>query len=240
MKAVVIPAQWRQAPTAVLFYLVGIFLLGFTIDGGIYSVLQNLYLLRLGYGPEFVGIFNSSGLFVFAVLSLPVGTIRRWTNRRLLLLGNILTLLGMFVIPLAQWSPTLWQPTLLLGGRVLSLVGLSFFFVHGAPYLMAVTAGDWQNRALAWQSASLAVAGFVGGLLGGYLPGWIASWMALPLSDPTPYQYPLFLGAGVFGLAFFAFWRTPEPVFVESLALARGESEYLADKKAGDTSPSYL
>jgi MFS family permease len=130
----------------------------------------------------------------------------------------------MFVIPLAQWSPALWQPTLLLGGRVLSLVGLSFFFVHGAPYLMAVTAGDWQNRALAWQSASLAVAGFVGGLLGGYLPGWIASWMALPLSDPTPYQYPLFLGAAVFGLAFFAFWRTPEPVLVESLALARGET----------------
>ena len=33
-------------------------LLGFTIDGGIYSVLLNLYILRLNFGPEFVGLVN--------------------------------------------------------------------------------------------------------------------------------------------------------------------------------------
>ena len=212
MKAVVLPARVREAPTAVLFYLVGIFLLGFTIDGGIFSVLQNLYLLRLGYGPEFVGIFNSSGLFIFALLSLPIGTIQRWPHRRLLLVGLALITGGMFAVPLAQWGPTGWQAAWLLVGHVLSYVGLAFFFVHSAPFVLSITMGDWQNRALAWQSATLAVAGFTGGLLGGYLPGWIAVWLNLPVDNPTPYQYPLLLAAVLLSFAFFVFVRMPEPV----------------------------
>ena len=30
-------------------------IMGFAVDGGIYSVIFNLYLLRLAFGPEFVG-----------------------------------------------------------------------------------------------------------------------------------------------------------------------------------------
>ena len=212
MKATIVPARVREAPTAVLFYLVGIFILGFTMDGGIFPVLQNLYLLRLGYGPEFVGIFNSLGLLIFALLSLPIGTIQRWPHRRLLLLGLTLIVLGMFGVPLAQWGPTAWQAGWLLAAHVLSYVGLSFFFVHSAPFLLSITVGDWQNRALAWQSATLAVAGFSGGLLAGYLPGWIAIKLSLSTEHPTPYQYPLFLAAGVLLFAFFVFGRMPEPV----------------------------
>ena len=212
MKATIIPAQVREAPTAVLFYLVGIFILGFTMDGGIFPVLQNLYLLRLGYGTEFVGIFNSSGLLVFALLSLPIGAIRRWQHRHLLLLGLTLMITGMFIVPLAQWSPTALQATWLLVGHIISYVGLAFFFVHSAPFLLSITVGDWQNRALAWQSATLAVAGFSGGLLGGYLPGWVASGLQLSADHPTPYQYPLLLAAGLLLLAIFVFGRMPEPI----------------------------
>ncbi len=212
MRATIVPAQMRQAPTAVLLYLVGIFLLGFTIDGGIFAVLQNLYLLRLGYGPEFVGIFNSSGLLIFALLSLPIGAIRRWQHRHLLLLGLVLLVAGMFIVPLAQWGPERWQAFLLLGGHIVSFVGLAFFFVHSAPFLLSITVGDWQNRALAWQSATLSVAGFSGGLLGGYLPGWIASGLGLSVEHPTPYQYPLLLAAGLLLLSFVVFARMPEPV----------------------------
>ncbi len=217
MKTSNLPPLWRQAPPAVLLYLAGIFAMGFTIDGGVYSVLQNLYLLRLGYGPEFVGAFNSAGLFVFALLSLPIGTIRRWSSRRLLLIGLLVTFSGMVAVPLALWAPPTWRTALLLGGRILSLAGLSFFFVHSAPFLMGITSGDWQNRSLAWQSAVLSTAGFAGGLTGGYMPGWIAAATGLPLDDPTPYQYPLLLASGLFLLAFFAIWRTPEPV-IEAIA----------------------
>ena len=199
----------RRIPPALLLYLLGIYTLGFALDGGIFAVLQNLFLLRLGYGPEFVGIFNSVGLFVFAALSLPVGTIRRWSGRQMLLSGLIVMWLGSLMIPAAQYLPADWRTAALLAGKVISHVGLAFYFVHAAPFIMGITSGHWQNRALAWQSAVLNVAGFSGGLLAGYLPGWIATWLGQTLDDPTPYGLPLFIGALILLVTFAAIYRLP-------------------------------
>ena len=57
----------------ILFYLIGTALVGFALDGGIYAVLLNLYLVRLGYGPELIGMINSAGQLAFALFSLPLG-----------------------------------------------------------------------------------------------------------------------------------------------------------------------
>ncbi|MGL4649591.1 MAG: hypothetical protein ACRC1H_09295, partial [Caldilineaceae bacterium] len=38
-------------------------LMGFTIDG-VFPVIFNLYILRMGYGPDFVGMVNSVALIV--------------------------------------------------------------------------------------------------------------------------------------------------------------------------------
>ena len=60
-------------------------LMGFAYTG-VFLVLFNLYLLRLGYGPEFVGIVNGVGL-IAALVSLPAGALgKRWGSRRLLCL----------------------------------------------------------------------------------------------------------------------------------------------------------
>lgn len=241
MAAAAVQSRLKQAPPALLFYLIGIFAMGFTIDGGIFSVLQNLYLLRLGYGPEFIGTFNSAGLFVFALLSLPIGSIRRYSSRQLLLIGLSIIWLGMLAIPAAQWLPDPWQRVMLLGGRIVGLVGLSFFFVHGAPFLMSVTKGEWQNRSLAWQTAVLAIAGFAGGLLGGYLPGWISIATGIPLSEPDPYQYPLFLSVILLVVAFFAIKQTAEPIALPvSLPEAETEITRQQSKKFPWTGPIWM
>ncbi|MFQ5794339.1 MAG: MFS transporter [Candidatus Bipolaricaulia bacterium] len=94
----------------VRLYLITTVLLGFTIFGGIYSVLLNLYLLRLGYGPEFVGLFNAVGLLTFAVFSLPAGALGgRWGSRRTLIAGLGLTSVGLGVLPLAEFIPSTLQ-----------------------------------------------------------------------------------------------------------------------------------
>ncbi|MBT5327347.1 MAG: hypothetical protein HOL51_14620, partial [Gemmatimonadetes bacterium] len=50
---------------------------------GLYFLLINLYLLRLGYGLEFIGVFVSTGAFSFAISSLPAGIVgRRFGSRR--------------------------------------------------------------------------------------------------------------------------------------------------------------
>ena len=55
---------------------------------GVYLVLFNLYLVRLGYGPEFIGLANAAGLLVYGVSSLAGGEIgRRWGSRRGMIAG---------------------------------------------------------------------------------------------------------------------------------------------------------
>ena len=62
-------------------------LLGFAIDGGIYSVIFNLYVLRLNFGPEFVGQVNSVANLVFAFGSLAAGWLgMRFGARRICLI----------------------------------------------------------------------------------------------------------------------------------------------------------
>ena len=55
----------------VRLYLITTMLIGLTVDGGVYTVLFNLYLLRLGYGPEFIGLVNGSGMLLFASSACP-------------------------------------------------------------------------------------------------------------------------------------------------------------------------
>ncbi|MCB9430873.1 MAG: MFS transporter [Ardenticatenaceae bacterium] len=189
--------RFQRIPRNIYRYLFVMAALGFTIDGGIYSVLLNLYVLRLGYGPEFIGTLNSVGLFVFAALSLPLGAVRRFSSHQMLIIGLSCIFTGMMGLPLGQWLPEAFHSGWLVATRILTHIGLAFFFVHTAPFVMSITKGEWHSRALSLQSATLALAGFMGGLVGGVLPGLLGDWLHLPTSDPTPYQYPLLL-AGIF------------------------------------------
>src|SRR5262245_6727144 len=86
-------------------YFVTIGALGFAIDG-VYAVLLNLYLLRLGYGPEFIGQVNGLALVTFAVMGLPSGVLgAKWTSRQMLRVGLGVALLGTGLLPLAEFTP---------------------------------------------------------------------------------------------------------------------------------------
>ena len=51
-------------------YLFAVSIVGFSYFGFV-SVLLNLYLLRLGYGTDFIGLVNGGIAFAFAASSLP-------------------------------------------------------------------------------------------------------------------------------------------------------------------------
>ena len=64
-----------------------IFALGFF---GIQTLLRVLYVLRLGHGPRYVGVFESAGAFTYMGMGLVSGAMgRRLGLRRTLLLGGI-------------------------------------------------------------------------------------------------------------------------------------------------------
>ena len=73
----------RQFDRNVRLFLLSAALIGFTAAGGIQAVLMNLYLLRLGYGLDFVGQINAIGGLTFALFSLPVAMLcRRWGSHK--------------------------------------------------------------------------------------------------------------------------------------------------------------
>src|SRR5262245_44758678 len=113
----------RRLGPSVALYFVTVAMAGFAADGGVYAVLLNPYLVRLGYGPEMIGLVNSASTLAFALSSLPAGALgERWGSRRALLIGLGIMLVGCVLLPLADALDPAWRlPWLLLTGIALYL-----------------------------------------------------------------------------------------------------------------------
>lgn len=189
----------RTLGPAVGLYLIGVALVGFALDGGIYSVLLNLFLLRLGYGPELIGLVNSAGTLTFAIASLPAGALgARFGSRATMLAGLALMLVGGVLLPLADaLAPELRLPWL-LGNSVALYLGLALFFVNTAPFVMESVSDERRAEVFSFQTALLSLAAFAGSLVGGALPPAFGALIGASLESPAPYRYALIVA----GLAF--------------------------------------
>jgi MFS family permease len=171
-------------------------LFGFTVFGGITPTLLNLYLLRLGYGTEFIGLFNAAGGLSVAALCLPAGAFgARWGPRRVLIAGSILLALGNGLLPLAGLVSDGWRSAWLLSMNVVGALGLALYVTNTSPFLMAASGGRERNHLFAVQSAAGPLAAFAGSLIGGFLPGLFAALTGAPLDQPEPFAYPLMIAA---------------------------------------------
>ncbi len=170
-----------------LFFAV---IVGLTIVvDGLYSVLLNLYLLRLDYGTEFIGLVNAVGLLTFGLTSLPAGILgSRMSTTGLMKFGAILSLAGGLLLPLAEWLPPGWREAGLVIPPALMFGGFAFFFVNGAPFLLNVVDVAYKQQAFALKAAHWSLAGFAGSLIAGLLPGAIAGMNNWTLDDPEPFR----------------------------------------------------
>ncbi len=187
-------------PQARLFFIV---LVGmcFVVDG-VYTVLLNLYMLRLDYGTEFIGLVNAVGLLTFACVSLPAGILgSRLSTTLLMKAGAAISVFGALLLPQAELLPPGLREGWLVILYAMMLAGFSLFFVNGAPYLLNVVDTAYKHRAFALKTAGWSLAGFAGSLLGGILPGGIAALLATTLADPAPYRLTLSLASGVMALS---------------------------------------
>lgn len=178
-------------------YFLAVALLGFAVDGGVYAVLLNLFLARLGYGPEVIGLVNAAGMVVFALASLPAGIVgERWGSKRIMLVGLGLLVAGAVLLPLADLLPVAARLPWLITMISSLYLGLALAFVNTAPLLLALVAPNQRNQAYATQTALLGLASFLGSLLGGLVPTGVSILMGVSLDQPMPYRYALIL-AGV-------------------------------------------
>ena len=204
------PAQYlrtiRHFNRDIRLYLFASGLVGFCLFSGIYSLLFNLYLLRLDYGPAFVGQVNAVGGLAFALSSLPSSFLgSRWGNRRTMILGLSLAIVGHALLSQAEFVPNIHQQSFILSTNSLGLLGISLYIVNGYPYLMEVSSAAQRHHVFSLQAALFPLAGFAGSLVGGFLPGGFASLLQLSLDHPTPYRHTLLVASllltpGVFAL----------------------------------------
>ena len=180
----------------VRLYLTTAALIGFTVFAGIYPVLLNLYLLRLGYGPEFIGIVNATLPFAMVVFSLPSGVLgQRFSTRRMMIVGLGVSVLGCVLLPLAEFIPNNWQSGWILVSYLLGGLGIALYLVNSGPFLMSSTSSEERSHVFSVQAALWPLAGFAGSLVGGLLPGFFAGILGVSLDKPAPYRYPLWIAA---------------------------------------------
>jgi len=169
---------------------------------GIYVMLFNLYLLRLSYGPEFIGLINAAAQLGVVVFSLPAGMLGRWWgSRRILIIGLSVATAGLGLVPLAEFVPTGWQAIWLVVTYILAWLGGATYVVNSLPFVMGVTDSAERAYVFSVREALVPLALFAGSLIGGLLPGFLAAHLGSTLADPAPYRYTLFIAAALFSLA---------------------------------------
>ena len=220
-------------PNLRLFYLATA-MQGF-IFFGIYSLLLNLYLLRLGYGPKFIGTVNGVAPLVLAVGSLPAGLLsRRVGSRKGLIIGYFGIAVGFGLLPLFGLLPAspAMQEAWIVGSYALAWLFAALLIVNYGPFIMEQTAESERNHAFAIQSALFPIAGFIGSLVGGLLPGFFAQMANISLDFPLPYRNALLLAAALYLIPTFIIMRTAE--------LDRAENEHNEEINSGSKAPVRL
>ena len=169
---------------------------------GLAAVLQNLYLLRLGYDARFIGLLYAFGQTVWAAAALPASMLSRRTGlRNAFMFGVALFGLGLALILLVEGRPTsLWSAWLMAGQGVMML-GAAFITVNIPPYLMAVTGETERRHAFSAFQAVIPTMAFIGSLMAGLLPGLFAAQLNLSMDDPAPYRLALWFAPCVMALA---------------------------------------
>jgi len=176
-------------------YLITAALVALAWDG-VRTVILNLYLLRLGYGPQFVGLVSAVGAFAFALLCPLAGAMgTRWGSRKMLITGLGLMAAGFCLLPLSESMVLDLRTGWLLGTNILTYLGFALYLVNGLPFMMDTTGKEERIYAFSFHSALLPLTAFAGSLLAGVLPGILSSLSGVPLTEAAPYRFTLWLAA---------------------------------------------
>lgn len=175
--------------------------ISFTLIGylniGVFQVLYNLYLNRIGLHEDFIGTFNAVNTIAIAGAALTIGPIINrygpWICVAFGFAAFCLTSAG-----LALTSNAL----ILLAFAALQGVAVSFFSNPTMLIVLEYTTDETRQHASAIVYSSQALAGTLGNLGGGLLPKMIAVFFpALMTGSIGSYRATLMIGVVVAGLA---------------------------------------
>lgn len=190
--------------------LVAIGLQGFAF-WGLFASLFNLYLLRLGYGPQFVGLVLGCGGLAWALTGLPGGALaRRFGLRKPMIWGMGLLAVGLTLTAMTGRLTEDWRQAWVLATYILTNFGGGLCNVSISPALMAFCEDGARDHLFSARFTLMALAGFAGSLLGGWLPGQLAGLTGQSLGHPAPYRQALVMGSLLCYPAVWALWALRE------------------------------
>lgn len=199
---------------------------------GVQGVLLNLYLIRLGFTPAFIGILLGSGQLIWALFALPAASLgRRYSLRRVLIAGGLIAGASMGFFLLVEALPETMRSAWLIATWLPVWLGVALVTVNATPFLMGAASPEKRNHAFGVQQAIIGLFGFTGSVVAGFLPQLFADWMALPADSAASFRFALWLVplANLLGAA--AFYRI-QPQGELPLAQNRGSTV------SGSTNPA--
>lgn len=176
-------------------------LVAFAVDG-VFPVIFNLYILRMGYGPEFVGQANSVALLAFSFSSLLAGTLgTRFGTRRMMVSGVAVTMAATWALSASDLLPARYQPWWIIVMFSMLYLGAAFYYVNSSPALVNALPRAEQPRVISVQSALNNVLAFAAGPIAGYIPVLLVTFFAWSIHDPATYRVPLLVSGGLLVVA---------------------------------------
>lgn len=158
------------------------------LNSGIYGVIFNLYLLKLGYHEDFMGlmlgvVYVSSGL-----LSVPAAMLcDRIGRRKTLLLSSVVLALGLALLY------TITTREILLLGSVLYGIATGMTAVASSPFMAENSSRDERIHLFSMNSVVMMSSSVLGSLAGGMLPGLLGGAMGDGTGLVESYRLTLYL-----------------------------------------------
>jgi MFS family permease len=162
---------------------------------GIYGVIFNLYILRLGFREDLLGLMLSIVFISTGLAAIPAAFLCDRLGRKNTLLFSVLVtfsaLLPLYTIATADW---------LLALSAIYGIGTAFYIVAGSPFLMENSTADERIHLFSVNSAMSRAAYIVGCMAGGLMPG-VLTWAGIDPAGPGVYRYTLFLSLALIAMS---------------------------------------
>ncbi len=158
------------------------------LNTGIYGVIFNLYLLKLGYHEDFMGVLLGVVYISAGLLALPAAMLcDRIGRRKTLLLSSALLALSLTLLY------TITTREMLIFASVLYGIAIGAMAVASSPFMAENSSRDERIHLFSMNSVVMMASSILGSLAGGILPGWFAGVAGENMESMLPYRLTLYL-----------------------------------------------
>jgi MFS family permease len=162
-RSIALPTR-RQINRVMAIYVCYQFLSNFGL--GVFTLLFNIYLRKLGLREDFIGLFNALSTLTWAVGALIVGPLSRRVGARAILIGGVYLFAVVGALQVITTAP-------------LTLLGIAFalgfanaaMMVPSTPYVFTLIPPERRTQAQAFVFSAIALSTAAGAFMGGVLPG---------------------------------------------------------------------